>query len=182
LLTVVKAAGGQLGKYLVVLSKLAFEEYCRSAATICACQHCAGRGYRVERRQVIVYPGYISPFDDKEKIPARYELQDVRENCSVYKGKGKLTARCRCNGTGRVRDLVESARHGVPVDREGERCGGRGYKRMPASRAYRAISMLLPELQERTWNRNWKPFFEALVAKCETEENHADALFRKVTC
>ncbi|RRZ90273.1 antitermination protein [Erwinia sp. 198] len=69
----------------------------------------------------------------------------------------------------------------MPVDRECERCSGRGYKRMPASRAYRAVSLLLPNLHERTWNRNWKPFFEMLVTKCEIEESHADTQFRKVT-
>ncbi|WP_233268346.1 antitermination protein [Pantoea sp. BAV 3049] len=63
---VIRAADGKLGKCLVVLSKLAFEEYSRSAATTSACQHC--------------------------------------------NGKGQITARCRCNGTGRVCDLAESAR------------------------------------------------------------------------
>jgi len=52
---------------------------------------------------------------------------------------------------------------------------------MPASSVYRAISMLLPELTQSSWSRNWKPFFERLVVKCEAEESHADAQFRKVT-
>lgn len=178
---VIRAAGGKLGKCLMVLSKLAFEEYSRSAATTSDCPQCSGRGYHVNKRQVVVYLGYTSPFDGEEKVPPRHDLQEIRENCSACAGKGKISARCRCNGTGRVRDLAESARQGVPVDRECERCSGRGYKRMPASRAFRAISVLLPELQERTWNRNWKPFFEKLVAECEIEESHADAEFRKIT-
>jgi hypothetical protein len=53
---------------------------------------------------------------------------------------------------------------------------------MPATRAYRAVKLLVPELHERTWNRNWKPFFEKLVIQCMKEENHADEQFRKVTC
>ncbi|WWI29739.1 hypothetical protein VRB72_06720 [Erwinia aphidicola] len=40
---------------------------------------------------------------------------------------------------------------------------------------------MLPELQERTWNNNWRPFFDRLVTKCEIEESHADAEFQKVT-
>ncbi|RRZ90272.1 hypothetical protein EGK14_13825 [Erwinia sp. 198] len=71
---VIKAAGGQLDKCLMVLSKLAFEEYCRSAATTSDCRDCGGQGYLVERRQVVVYPGYVSAFDGEEKIPPRYEL------------------------------------------------------------------------------------------------------------
>lgn len=35
---VVKAAGSNLGKCLVILSRLAFEEYCRSAATTSCCR------------------------------------------------------------------------------------------------------------------------------------------------
>ncbi|MEM6049599.1 antitermination protein [Erwinia sp. P7711] len=81
-----------------------------------------------------------------------------------------------------MRDLAESARQGAPVDKECDRCSGRGFRRMPATRAFRAVKLLVPELHERTWNRNWKPFFEKLVTKCEIEENHADAEFRRVTC
>lgn len=52
---------------------------------------------------------------------------------------------------------------------------------MPGSKAYRTVKALLPDLQERTWNRNWRPFFEKLVAKLDIEENYADAQFQKIT-
>lgn len=177
---VVRAAGSNLGKCLVVLSKLAFEEYSRSAASTSDCRECAGSGFIEESREVVKYAGYIN-LSGEEVIPQRAETELVKERCQHCNGKGKITARCRCNGTGRVRDLAESARQGVPVDRQCERCSGRGYKRSPGTRAYRAIHTLLPELQERTWNNNWRPFFDKLVAKCETEESHADSEFRKVT-
>lgn len=43
ILLVVKAAGSQLGKCLVVLSKLSFEAYCRSAATTAWCSNAGVR-------------------------------------------------------------------------------------------------------------------------------------------
>lgn len=52
---------------------------------------------------------------------------------------------------------------------------------MPASRAFRAVSVLIPDLHERPWNHNWKPYFEKLVVKCEIEESYADAQFTKAT-
>ncbi|MEM6159655.1 antitermination protein [Erwinia sp. P6884] len=88
-----------------------------------------------------------------------------------------MTARCRCNGTGRIRDLAALKLQGVAVDKNCDRCSGQGFRCMPATRAFRAVKLLV---HERTWNRNWKPFFEKLVTKCEIEENHADAQFRKV--
>ncbi|MDI3441635.1 antitermination protein [Erwinia sp. V90_4] len=177
---VVRAAGSNLGKCLVVLSKLAFEEYSRSAASTSDCRECAGSGFIEESREVVKYAGYIN-LSGEEVIPPRTETELVKERCQHCNGKGRVTARCRCNGTGRVRDLAESARQGAPVDRQCERCSGRGFKRSPGTRAYRAVHTLLPELQERTWNNNWRPFFDRLVTKCEIEESHADAEFQKVT-
>ncbi|MEW5290312.1 antitermination protein [Erwinia papayae] len=178
---VIRAAGAKLGKCLVILSKLAFEEYSRSAATTSACKSCGGEGFNLVQREVVKYAGYIN-LSGEEVIPPRTEIELVRERCQPCKGKGKVTARCRCNGTGRVRDLAESARQGAPVDRECERCSGRGFKRMPAARAFQAVTLLLPELTQSSWSRNWKPFFEQLVAKCEIEENYADMAFKKITC
>ncbi|KAB8312255.1 antitermination protein [Erwinia endophytica] len=92
-----------------------------------------------------------------------------------------MVARCRCNGTGRVRDVEKSALQSVPVDRECERCNGRGFRRTLGTRVYRAIHTLLPELQERIWNNNWLPFFDRLVEKCRDEETRADIALRKAT-
>lgn len=176
-----KAAGAKPGRCLAVLSKLAFDEYARSASTTTSCQHCNGEGFIKVVREVEKYAGHISSLAGEVAIPARFEKQAVREKCEHCDGKGRISARCRCNGTGRVRDLAESARRGAPVDKECERCTGRGYRRMPSSTAFRAINVLVPELTQSSWSRNWKPFFEKLVAKCEIEESHADLVFQRIT-
>lgn len=176
-----KAAGAKLGRCLAVLSKLAFDEYARSAATTASCQHCNGEGFIKIVREVEKYAGHINSLTGEEVIPARFEKEMVREKCTHCDGKGHISARCRCNGTGRVRDMELSARRGAPVDKDCERCSGRGFRRSPSSAAYRAITALLPDLTQSSWSRNWKPFFEKLVAKCEIEENHADAVFREAT-
>lgn len=177
---VIKAAGSSLGKCLVILSKLAFEEYSRSAATTRPCNDCDGQGLKYSIKNVMIHPGCGDPLSERH-TPAKYRLDTVEEMCVTCHGKGRISARCRCNGTGRVRDLEESARQGAPVDRSCERCSGLGFKRMPSSRAFQAIRTLVPELTQPTWSRNWKPFFEMLVTKCEVEENHADTIFQKAT-
>ncbi|MCW2485741.1 antitermination protein [Candidatus Symbiopectobacterium sp. NZEC127] len=177
---VAKAAGAKLGHCAVVLAKLAFEEYAHSAGSTSTCKACNGRRFITVRREVVKYPGYIGA-DCEEKVPPRIVFETVREVCSACQGKGVISARCRCNGTGQVRDMEESKRQGVPVYKDCERCSGLGFRRSPGTKAYRAISALLPDLQERTWNRNWKPFFDRLVDKCMSEENRADAEFQKVT-
>lgn len=70
---------------------------------------------------------------------------------------------------------------GAPVEKNCERCGGLGLKRQPSTLAFSAIRHLVPELKERTWRRNWKPFYEALVNKCEMEESSACDEFKKIT-
>ncbi|QGY29056.1 antitermination protein Q [Pantoea cypripedii] len=176
-----KAAGAKLGRCLVVLSKLAFDEYARSAATTTECHHCNGTGFNIVTREVMKYAGHIDSLTGEQVIPPRYETESVKELCTHCDGKGQISARCRCKGTGRMRDMELSARRGVPVDKECERCSGRGFKRSPSSAAHRAITALVPDLTQSSWSRNWKPFFEKLVAKCEIEESHADAIFRQAT-
>lgn len=130
---------------------------------------------------VTKYSGYTSSVSGEEVIPPRIVRELARQNCTTCKGKGVITTRCRCNGTGRVRDMELSRKSGLPIDKECERCSGKGFKRSPGTVAFRAVKQLIPELQERTWNNNWRPFFERLVAKCDIEENHADSVFREVT-
>lgn len=177
---VAKAAGGKLAACLVVLSKLAFEEYERSAASSHECPDCKGRGLTNAIEHVMVHPGCGSP-ESAGYVPPKYRLETTEKTCVTCHGKGVLSARCRCNGSGSVRDIEQSKLQGVPVEKECERCKGKGYKRTPGSKAYRAVHVLLPELQERTWNNNWRPFFEKLVAKLHMEESHADAMFQKIT-
>jgi DnaJ-class molecular chaperone len=175
-----KAAGRRMAQCMVILAKMAYAEYCKSAGSVSTCTDCAGAGFLSLEREVVKYAGYVGA-DGEMKIPEVTETQTVKELCQSCNGKGTVSNRCRCNGTGRVRDLEKSNLLGVPVDKTCERCAGRGFKRTPGTTAYKAIMALLPDLQERTWNRNWRPLYESLVTKCEQEENHADAVFQQIT-
>jgi len=175
-----KVAGRRMAQCMIVLAKMAYAEYCQSAGSSSTCTDCNGAGFNTVEREVVKYAGYIGA-DGEVKIPEVTETQTVKELCLTCNGKRLVSQRCRCNGTGRVRDLVKSNRLGVPVDKTCERCTGRGFKRTPGTTAYKAIVALLPELHERTWNRNWRSLYELLVVKCEREENHADAVFQRIT-
>ncbi|HEN3601328.1 TPA: antitermination protein [Yersinia enterocolitica] len=170
-----KASGRRMAQCMVILSKFAYEEYSSSAAATATCKHCKGKGLIYNIQKVIKHPGC------GEKTEAWIKEEQVGELCNPCNGKGTISIRCRCNGTGKVRDLEKSKRIGAPVDKECERCSGIGYKRTPSTTAYRAITALLPELNERTWRRNWKPFYESLVAKCDIEESHAEDEFQRIT-
>ncbi|WP_439291742.1 MULTISPECIES: antitermination protein Q [Rahnella] len=175
-----KAAGRRMAHCMVILAKMAYAEYCKSAGSVSTCTDCAGAGLLNVEREVVKYAGYVGA-DGEMKIPEVTETQTVRELCQTCTGKGTISHRCRCNGTGRVRDLEKSNLLGVPVDKTCDRCAGKGFKRTPGTMAYKAIVALLPDLQERTWNRNWRPLYESLVTKCEQEENHADVVFQRIT-
>ncbi|MBP2197202.1 antitermination protein [Pantoea cypripedii] len=172
---IVKGAGNNLGKCLAILCRLAFEEYTRSAATTHTCPDCQGRGVINGIANVLVHPGC------GEKTPAKYRIEPTETQCVTCHGKGKMSARCRCNGSGRVRDIEQSRIRGCIVEKDCERCSGVGFRRSPASRAFKVISHQLKDLHIRTWTRNWKPFLDELVTKLESEENHADLVFKKAT-
>ncbi|QIF94832.1 antitermination protein [Proteus vulgaris] len=174
---VAKSAGNKLGYCLVILAKMAFEDYARSAGSVCECSACVGKGLIYSRKDVVKYQGKTS-IDGTVIIEPWTEKEHVAELCKTCNGKGKLSYRCRCKGRGKVLDEEQTElQGGVPVFKDCPRCSGRGYKRMPSSVAYQAISKLLPELNERTWRRNWKPFYESLVNKCFIEENRAEQIF-----
>ena len=177
---VAKSAGNKLGYCLVILAKMAFEDYARSAGSVCECPSCKGRKLIYNYKDVIKYPGITKSNGEVITEPViKNEL--VGDKCQTCGGKGAITYRCRCNGRGQVLDEVQTELQGVPVFKECPRCAGRGYKRMPSSVAYQAISKLLPELNERTWRRNWKPFYEKLISKCFSEESNAEVVFNQVT-
>lgn len=91
-------------------------------------------------------------------------------------------ARCRdCHGTGRAVDIAKTELWGRVVEKECGRCKGVGYSRMPASAAYRAVTMLIPNLTQPTWSRTVKPLYDALVVQCHKEESIADNILNAVT-
>lgn len=175
-----KAAGNKLGQSMVFLAKFAYEDYARSAADNHICPDCRGKGVTNTLAWVETHPGCGEPGTDGH-TPAKHQLQLVENLCVTCTGKGNLSARCRCNGTGKVRDLEKSKIQGAPVEKDCDRCSGRGFKRVPASIAQAAIGKLIPGLTQSTWSRNWKPFYETLVEKCQAEESFAEEEFAKIT-
>ncbi|WP_336192912.1 antitermination protein [Providencia stuartii] len=179
-----KAAGKKLGYCLIVLAKMAFEDYARSAGSVCQCSACRGKGLIDKKVTTTKYSTReaIFPLFSKSQ-PKRYTNteRDVVDTekviCESCNGKGQLTHRCRCKGRGKVLDEAQTLLQGTEVFKLCDRCAGRGYKRVPSSVAYNAIRHLVPDLNERTWRRNWKPFYEKLTRKCFIEERVAEQIF-----
>ncbi|WP_109400947.1 antitermination protein [Proteus sp. TJ1640] len=184
---VAKSAGNKLGYCLVILSKMAFEDYARSAGSVCECSACNGKGMVYKKITITKYPtrAAIFPIFSKGQ-PRRYTNteREVKETekviCGACNGKGQLTHRCRCKGRGKVLDDIQTELQGVPVFKECPRCAGRGYKRIPSSVAFNAIKHLIPDLTQSSWSRNWKPFYENLITKCFIEESVAECMFKKI--
>ncbi|QPE15938.1 antitermination protein [Providencia rettgeri] len=173
-----KAAGKKLGYCLIVLARMAFEDYARSAGSVCQCSACSGKGLIYKMKDVVKHPG-ITTFEGETIIDPNIREELVGELCQDCNGKGQLTNRCRCKGRGKVLDEAQTKLQGVPVFKLCDRCAGRGFKRIPSSTAYAAIRHLVPDLTQSSWSRNWKPFYEKLVAKCYIEESVAERTFRK---
>lgn len=169
-----KAAGRKMGQCMIVLAKFAYDDYARSAADTTNCPGCRGRGVTNTLANVMTHPGCGS-------TPANHQLQLVENTCVTCHGKGKLSARCRCGGTGRVRDIEKSKLVGAPVEKDCERCDGLGFKRQPSTLAFTAIRHLVPDLTQSSWSRNWKPFYERLISECEKSESQAADEFQKIT-
>lgn len=183
-----KAAGKKLGYCLIILAKMAFEDYARSAGSVRQCSACSGKGMIDKKVITTKYSTREAIFPSFSKSqPKRYTNteRDVVETekviCESCNGKGQLTHRCRCKGRGKVLDDIQTKLQGVPVFKDCPRCAGKGFNRVPSSVAYNAIRHLVPDLNERTWRRNWKPFYEKLTSKCFIEESMAEQAFRKVT-
>ncbi|EKT55775.1 antitermination protein [Providencia sneebia] len=171
-----KAAGKKLGYCLIVLAKMAFEDYARSAGSVFPCSACSGKGLIYKRKDVIKHPG-IRRLDGTVIIEPWTKNEKVGELCISCNGKGKIAHRCRCKGRGKVLDEAQTELQGAPVYKDCPRCAGKGFNRMPSSVAYNAIRHLVPDLNERTWRRNWKPFYEKLTSKCFIEESLAEEAF-----
>lgn len=175
-----KAAGGQFGSCMLVLAQFAFAEYSRSAAASVTCHSCSGTGLTSQLEEVIKHPGIINS-DQVEIVPPQVKYELVKRVCLACNGKGELKARCRCGGKGEVLDRKATQERGAPVYKTCERCGGNGYSSIPSTAAYKAIVKHAPELHVRTWTRNWKPFYEALVDICHKGERQAERAFQQTT-
>ncbi len=174
-----KAAGNKLGHCMVILAKMAFEDYSRSAGSVCECPDCGGKKLIYSIKPVVKHPGILSDFGDMVFEPT-IKNEMVGELCQTCNGKGSLSHRCRCKGRGKVLDEEQTLLQGVEVMKLCPRCSGRGYKRMPSSVAYAAIKHAVPTLTQPSWSRHWKPFFERLTEKCFIEESIAEQAFSRV--
>lgn len=173
---VAKSAGNRVAQCMRILAVMAFEDYARSAGSVCQCQDCGGKGLIYRRKEVVKHPG-ITNMEGTVIVEPIVRTERVDELCVTCNGKGQLTHRCRCKGWGKVYDEEQSELQGAPVFKDCPKCSGRGYKRVPSSVAYNAIKHLVPELTQPTWSRNWKPFYESLTWKCYVEESVANQVF-----
>ena len=186
-----KAAGGEFGWWMLVLAQFAFAEYSRSAATSVTCHSCSGTGL-TPRKQVIrkvSYPWGKAPYwasRSRAVRPSDWErwtevTEVVPVVCDVCKGKGVISARCRCGGKGEVLDRKATSERGVPVFKICERCSGKGFVSIKSANVHRAIQIYIPDLHQSSWSRNWKPFYEKLIDILHQGERHAAREFEKAT-
>ncbi len=146
--------GKKLSYCLIILARMAFEDYARSAGAVFPCSACNGKGLIYSRKDVIKHPG-ITKLDGTVVIEPWIENEKVGELCVSCNGKGQLTHRCRCKGRGKVLDESQTELQGAPVFKDCSRCSGRGFNRVPSSVAYNAIRHLVPDLNERTWRNRF---------------------------
>lgn len=175
-----KVAAGQFGSCMLLLAQFAFAEYSRSALTSATCHTCCGTGFNSEYEDVVKHPG-VYKTDGEEIVPPVIKWERVKSICTSCDGKGKISARCRCGGTGEVLDRKATKERGAPVFKTCERCSGNGFSTVSSATVHRAIQRCLPDLHQSSWSRNWKPFFERLVDVLHNEEKRAAVEFDKVT-
>lgn len=183
-------------KVILVMSVFAFLDYSRSAASEVSCDCCSGTGF-IEAE---VFTNKVhTPFPAKEIVkasvkwdvkgfkPSEYEVRRelrevVRVKCKNCHGKGRVSTACRdCSGRGTAVDEKETAKQGVPVRGICKRCSGRGYERIPASRAFDAIQQVTADISPATWDKTVKPFYDGLIRTLKSEENHAELALQRVT-
>lgn len=80
-------------------------------------------------------------------------------------------AMCRCKGRGRVIDPNSREFPDEPGIKTCPRCHGLGITPLPASRVYRTVNKLIPELSQSTFYAKWKLIYDLLVERCYQEES-----------
>ncbi|WP_312836651.1 antitermination protein [Pantoea sp.] len=177
---------------LQTLATYAYMDYCQSASSKKPCKCCSATGFidaevfTMKSRFGTQRPGAVTEIKRlDESLPENtsYQVRDTeRVLCPDCKGKCVVSSACRdCKGRGRAVMEAESKRQGVPVMGDCKRCGGRGFERIPAIEAFRAISAITDSISLATWDRSGKPFYDQLIGKLEIEESWANAALNKVT-
>lgn len=165
-------------KVVDTLSFFAYQDYCRSAAGTVVCDECFGKGMIQVWRDVVKYSGLFGA-DGSEKIPKLVVHKCVDEKCNKCDGKGTISTACRdCKGRGEV---VTEGINGAPVRKPCKRCDGVGFKRLPASSAYRVIKNIVGELPESSWRNSYKPLYQRLITELHKAESVANSEIGKVT-
>lgn len=175
-----KLAGNKLKPSMMILSKLAFKDYATSACSTYPCVKCKGKGLIYSRKDVIKHPGIFNK-EGYKLVDPLIRNEQVEEVCKKCNGKGKISHLCRCKGRGIVLNVKETKLRGIAIYKNCPRCTGNGYTRMPSSVAFNIIKRLIPTLNVRTWQRNWKPFYDKLVDLCYVEEAKAKFVFNEIT-
>lgn len=182
---------------ILVMSVFAFLDYSRSAASVEACDACCD-GFIVERKFVMNklahahdtvasfvrgdLPASIQPMEGREMLVKHTYYEVTKKVCKKCNGKKVISTACRdCSGRCEAIDREETERQGVPVKRACKRCGGRGYERIPASRAFEAVQQVTDDISPATWDKTVKPFYDGLIRTLEREENHAELALQRVT-
>lgn len=178
-------------KVLEIMCTFAFQDYCRSAASVRPCETCTGSGFIDAEvfTNKVHYPDGKPPkwaSTTKGVFPSYWEeIKSVREKvrvlCKPCNGKGVISNACRCHGKGKVLDKKETELQGVPVMKTCEKCAGRGYARLPAENVRRAVCMEIMDIKQPTWSRHYKPLYELLISQCHLEENEAERCLKSVT-
>lgn len=174
------------------LATYAYQDYCRSAASVKPCECCGGGGFiEVEVFSRKAAMGRREGGDDFKLVKLDVPLpgndlkpfRDIeRVLCKSCKGKGVVSAACRdCNGRGRAVDRKQTELQGIPVMGDCKQCGGRGYERIPSTEAYRAICNITDSISQATWEKSGKAFYDQLLGKIEIEESWANSALNKVT-
>lgn len=120
-------------KVMQILAKFAYADYCRSASSVTECVKCNGSGFKVRAIKVKkVFGKEVSIINDTESCA-----------CDKCNGKGYVSCACNdCKGRGMAIDKETLRLTGEAVSMPCKRCSGRGYERIPASKAFQAVSHL----------------------------------------
>lgn len=157
-------------KVVQTLATFAFKDYCRSASGQEECVCCKGNGFVVDKKATA---------KDRETRPYSMPTTVL---CTKCNGKGSVSVACRdCRGRGISIDQKATEIQGVPVKQGCKRCLGRGYERVPAADAFRAISAFTNTISAATWDKTIKPFYDTLCTQLEKEESWAEVALSRVT-
>lgn len=166
-------------KVMQVLATFAFEDYSRSAASIKTCDCCGGKKF-IEAN---VFSNKFRKPEGEMKVAGMVKVSEtVKVLCQKCKGSGFLSAACNdCRGRGRAINKELTKKQGVPVIDNCQRCGGRGYERLPSTEAHNAICQITDAITLDTWKKSVKPFYDQLITKFDIEESWAESQLKAIT-